>query len=224
MPKKSIKVIITGATGMVGEGVMHVCLQNPNIDTVLVINRKPCGVAHPKLKEVIHADFFDLTAIENELIGYDTCFFCLGVSSVGMSADDYYKFTYTLTLNFAKSLVKTNDGMTFSYVSGAGTDSTEKGMSRWARVKGKTENDLMALPFKSVYAFRPAFIKPIEGMQRTHAFYKYINWLFPLGRAIYRKGFCTLNELANAMIFLALSNQKTCVVEGDEIIKLGTLI
>ncbi len=222
MPTKSIKVIVTGATGMVGEGVMHVCLQNPNIDNVLVINRKPCGVIHPKLKEVIHTDFFDLTAIENELIGYDACFFCLGVSSVGMSADDYFKFTYTLTLNIAKSLVKVNAGMTFSYVSGAGTDSTEKGRSRWARVKGKTENDLMALPFKSVYAFRPGFIKPIEGMQHTHSFYKYINWLFPLGRAIYKKAFCTLNELANAIIFLALSNQKTCVVEGDTIIELGS--
>lgn len=218
---KSIKVIVTGATGMVGEGVMYVCLQNPNIETVLVVNRKPCGVVHPKLKEVIHSDFFDFTAIENELIGYDACFFCLGVSSVGMSADDYYKFTYTLTLNVAKSLLKANAGITFSYISGTGTDSTEKGWSRWARVKGKTENDLMALPFKSVYAFRPWFIKPIEGMQHTHAFYKYINWIFPLGRAFYEKGFCTLNELANAMIFLTLTNPKTRIVEGDAIIEFG---
>ena len=186
-----------------------------------MINRKPCGVIHPKLKEIIHTNFFDLSPIEQQLAGYDACFFCLGVSSIGMGKADYFKMTYTLTMHVAETLCRNNHNMSFSYISGASTDSSEKGHINWARVKGKTENDLMKLLFKNVYALRPSFIKPIDGMLRTHSFYKYINWLFPLGRAIYAKGFCTLRELANAMIFLALSDTKTCVVEGDGIIKLA---
>ncbi|MGN6292981.1 MAG: NAD-dependent epimerase/dehydratase family protein, partial [Chitinophagaceae bacterium] len=158
-----MKVIITGTTGMVGEGVLHVCLQDPRIESVLIINRKTLGRTHPKLKEILHADFYDLSAIENDLRGYDACFFCLGVSSIGMKEPDYYKVTYTLTLHVANTLVRLNPGMSFSYISGAGTDSSEKGRSMWARVKGKTENDLMKLPFRQVFAFRPGFIKPIKG-------------------------------------------------------------
>jgi uncharacterized protein YbjT (DUF2867 family) len=155
-----LRAIITGATGMVGEGVLHECLQHPAVEAVLVINRKPCGVVHPKLKEIIHPDFFDLSGIQQQLKGYNACFFCLGVSSIGMKEPEYHRLTYTLTLNFAETLSKLNRDTTFCYVSGGGTDSSEKGRSMWARVKGKTENDLMKLPFKQVFAFRPGYMHP----------------------------------------------------------------
>ena len=205
---------------MVGEGVMHQCLQNPDVEQVLIINRKASGYTHPKLKEIVHADFYDLSAIESQLVGYNACYFCLGVTSVGIKADAYYKLTYTLTLHVAETLVKLNTGMTFCYVSGAGTDSNEKG-NGWAAVKGKTENDLMKLPFKAVFAFRPGFIKPIKGLTKTHSFYKYINWLFPVGRAIYPGGFCTLQELAAAMIRVTVEPYPTKVIEGKDIILLA---
>jgi uncharacterized protein YbjT (DUF2867 family) len=218
--KTAIKAIVTGATGMVGEGVMYECLQSPDVEQVLVINRKASGVSHPKLKEIIHADFFDLSAIRDMLTGYNACFFCLGVTSVGKKADEYYKLTYTLTMNVAETLVKLNPDMTFCYISGAGTDSKEKGTG-WAAVKGKTENDLMKLPFKQVYALRPGFIKPIEGLSNTHSYYKYINWLFPIGRALYPNGFCTLKELAAAMIHIVNQPYPKKVIEGKDIIALA---
>ncbi|WP_295718618.1 NAD-dependent epimerase/dehydratase family protein [Mucilaginibacter sp.] len=218
--KTGIKAIVTGATGMVGEGVMHECLQNPDVEQVLVINRKPSGVSHPKLKEIIHADFLDLSAISDKLTGYNACFFCLGVTSVGKKADEYYELTYTLTMHVAETLAKLNPDMTFCYISGAGTDSKEKG-NGWAAVKGKTENDLMKLPFKQVYALRPGFIKPIEGLSNTHSYYKYINWLFPIGRALYPNGFCTLKELAAAMIHIVNQPYPKKVIEGKDIIALA---
>src|SRR5258708_35989936 len=140
-----IRAIVTGATGMVGEGVVHVCLNHADVDQILVVNRKPCGITHPKLREIVHSDFFDISSIENQLGNYDACFFCLGVSSVGMKEEDYNKLTYTLTTNFARTLAKQNPNLTFCYVSGANTDSTEKGRSMWARGKGKTENELQRL-------------------------------------------------------------------------------
>ncbi|MEO6882485.1 MAG: NAD-dependent epimerase/dehydratase family protein [Bacteroidia bacterium] len=216
-----ISAIITGATGMVGEGALHVCLQNPQVEKVLVINRKPCGVKHPKLLEIIHADFFDLTAIENQLSGYNACFFCLGVSSVGMKEEAYTKLTYTLTINVAKTLSKLNPEMTFCYISGASTDSSEKGKMMWARVKGKTENDLMKLPFRQVFAFRPGFIKPIKGLKNAHPFYKYINWMYPIGRKLSPTKFCTLKELSDAMIAVVEKGYDKKVIEGNDIIQLG---
>jgi len=218
---KSIRVIITGTTGMVGEGVLHECLQHPTVEAVLVINRKPCGITHPKLKEIIHTDFFDLSAIEGGLSGYNACFFCLGITSLGTAKEEYYKMTYTLTLHVAQTLSKLNASMDFCYVSGAGTDSTENGRISWARVKGKTENDLMKLPFRKVYNFRPGFLKPTEGLQYAHSFYKYINWMFPLGRAIYPSGFCTLKELGLAMIQVVNEGYANSIIEGKDIIALG---
>lgn len=206
---------------MVGEGVLHECLLSDDVESVLVISRKPSGVTHPKLKEVIHQDFFNLSAVEDQLSGYNACYFCLGISSVGVSADEYYKMTYTLTLHMGQTLSKLNRDMIFCYVSGGGTDSTEKGRSNWARVKGKTENDLMKLPFKKVYAFRPGFIKEIKGLKHTHSFYKYIGWLFPIGRALYPNGFCTLKELAAAMIHAVTTGYEKQIVEGKDIIKLA---
>jgi uncharacterized protein YbjT (DUF2867 family) len=218
-----LKVIVTGATGMVGEGVMHTCLNHPAIEEVLVINRKPCGVSHPKLKEIIQLNFFDLSAIKQQLAGYDGCFFCLGVSSIGMKEAEYFRLTYELTLNFARTLEPNNPDLTFCYISGTGTDSSEKGRSMWARVKGKTENDLMRLNFKQVYAVRPGFIKPMDGMKHTHGFYKYVNWLFKPGRKFFPKMFCTLEELALCMINLTLIGYSEKVVEGKDIIKIAAI-
>jgi uncharacterized protein YbjT (DUF2867 family) len=223
MNPSPIKAIITGATGMVGEGVLYMCLQHPDVASVLVINRKPSGVTHPKLKEVIHPDFFNFSAIEGQLMGYNACFFCLGVSSVGMGAEQYFQNTYTLTMQVAETLSRLNPDMSFCYISGAGTDSSEKGRVRWARVKGKTENDLLRLPFRQVFAFRPGFIKPIGGLARVHNFYKYIGWLFPLGRALYPSGFCTMQELALAMIRVVKLGNEPKIIEGRDIIRLAAL-
>ncbi len=213
----SIRVIITGATGMVGEGVLHQSLLNPRVEKVLVINRKPGGVSHPKLTEVIHEDFYNLAPIERSLSGYNACFFCLGVTSIGKKEPEYFRLTYTLTMHVAETLSRLNTGMTFCYISGAGTDSSEKGRQMWARVKGKTENDLRKLPFKKTYAFRPGFIQPIPGLKNTQPYYRYLGWLFPIGKALYRKGFCTLEELGNAMINAVLSGYENPVVEGKDI-------
>jgi len=216
-----IKSIITGVTGMVGEGVLHECLLHPQVEAVLVINRKPCGVVHPKLKEIIHADFFDLSAIESQLSGYNACFFCLGVSSVGMKEPEYYKITYTLTLNVAETLSKLNSDMTFCYVSGGGTDSTEKGRSMWARVKGKTENDLLKLPFKQVYNFRPGYMHPTPGLKNTLPYYKYFTWLYPVVRAVFPKFVSTLAELGQAMINTVLIGYYKPILDVKDIVKLA---
>ncbi|MEO6037312.1 MAG: NAD-dependent epimerase/dehydratase family protein [Saprospiraceae bacterium] len=221
MHTNKIRAIITGATGMVGEGVLHECLLHPQVEAVLVINRKPGGVEHPKLKEIIHADFFDFSPIEEQLRGYNACFFCLGVSSVGISAEDYFKMTHTLTLHVAETLSRLNDDMTLCYISGAGTDSSEKGRSRWARVKGKTENDLMRLPFKQVFNFRPGFIKPTPGLKNTLKPYRYLGWLFPIGRALVPGAFCTLREIGLAMIHIVGRGTERQVLEGKDIIALA---
>jgi len=218
---EKIKAIITGTTGMVGEGVLHECLNHPLVEQVLIVNRKSCGVVHEKLKEIIHSDFYDFNSIANQFAGYNAAFLCLGVTSVGKKELEYFKLTHTLTLHFAEILSKVNKDMTVCYVSGVATDSTEKGKSMWARVKGKTENDLMKLPFKNVFAFRPGFIKPIPGLKNTHSFYKYINWLFPIGRLLYKSGFCTLKEVGLAMINTVNLNSNSKVIEGNEIIELA---
>lgn len=212
-----IKAIITGATGMVGEGVLHECLLHPDVESILVINRRPCGVLHPKLKEIIHANFFDLSAIESQLSGYNACLFCLGVSSVGMKEPEYTKITYDLTMSFAQTLCKLNSEMTFCYVSGAGTDSSEKGRMMWARVKGKTENNLMKLPFKAVYNFRPAIMQPTKGLKNALPAYKYLSWLFPLFRPIFPNYFGTLKDVGQAMINCTLLGYDKKVLEAKDI-------
>ena len=220
MVRKKTRVIVTGATGMVGEGVMHECLLNPDIEEVLVINRRPGGFTHPKLKEIVQGDFFDLAPVRDQLQGYQACFFCLGVSSVGMKKEEYFRLTYTLTMHFAETLSTLNPEMTFCYVSGAGTDSREKGAG-WASVKGKTENALQKLPFRQVYNFRPGFIRPTPGLSNAHSFYKYIGWLFPVGRLLYPNGFCTLHELGLAMIRVAGQGYEKKIIEGRDIIILA---
>ena len=217
MSTPNLKVIITGTTGMVGEGVLHVCLQHPQVEKILIINRKTAGIIHPKLTEIIHPDFYDLSSIEDQLSGYNACFFCLGISSVGIDKETYYKVTYTLTMHVGETLSRLNKDMVFCYVSGAGTDSSEKGRSNWARVKGKTENDLAKLPFKKVYAFRPGFIKPIKGLKRINPLYKYVNWMFPIGKAIYPDGFNTLEEIGLSMIGLAGKDYNKEIINGKDI-------
>lgn len=160
-----INLIITGATGMVGEGVLNECLLHNDVGHVLSISRKSSGIKHPALKEIIHSDFYDLSLIEDQLINYNACLFCLGVSAVGMNEAKYYRLTHDLTMHVAETLLKSNRDMTFCYISGAGTDSTEKGKMMWARVKGKTENDLAKLPFKRVYNFRPGILQPTKGLK-----------------------------------------------------------
>jgi uncharacterized protein YbjT (DUF2867 family) len=211
----SMKVIITGATGMVGEGVLHYCLQDARVEKVLVLSRKSCGVTHPKMEELLHADFFNVQPIAEQLKGYDACYFCLGVSSVGMDADAYYRFTYTLTMHIAGVLAPLNPEMTFCYVSGAGTDSTEKGRSRWARVKGKTENDLLKL-FKNAYMFRPAYLLPVKGMKFTHKLSSVFAPVYPLFKAFFPKFMGSIKELALAMLHVTERGYEKRVLEvGD---------
>jgi uncharacterized protein YbjT (DUF2867 family) len=217
----SIKAIITGATGMVGEGVLHVCLNSPDVESVLVLNRKPCGVTHPKLKEIIHKDFMDLTSIEDQLAGYNAGYFCAGVSSIGKKENEYRKITYDLTLNFANSLVQLNPEMVFTYVSGVGTDSTEKGKSMWGRVKGKTENDLLKLPFKDVYLFRPGYIHPIKGLQNTFKVYKALYPLYPIFEKLFPNYVGTLKELGNSMIYVTQNGYEKKVLECEDIRRTG---
>jgi hypothetical protein len=197
---EKIRAIVTGATGMVGEGVLHECLQHPDVESVLMITRRASGILHPKVHELIHSDFFDFSSIENRLTGYNACFFCLGVSSVGMKGTEYKRLTYDLTMHVAQTLSRLNPGMVFCYISGAGTDSSEKGRLSWARVKGKTENDLMKLPFKEVYNFRPGFLLPTKGLKNTLPYYKYVNWLYPILRPLFPQMMGSLHELGLAMI------------------------
>jgi hypothetical protein len=215
-----LKVILTGATGMVGEGVLLECLSNPEVERVLVINRRPGGRSHPKLTEIVHADFFDLAPIESRLAGYDACFFCLGVSSVGMKAAEYRHVTYDLTLHVAALLVRLNPDTAFCYVTGAGTDSSEKGRVAWARVKGATENALLRL-FKRGYMFRPGFMKPTPGQRNVNKYYKYIGWFYPVGRKLFPGGFCTIREVGLAMIHAAGRGAEKSVLEVKDIIALA---
>ncbi len=214
-----LRVIITGASGMVGEGVLHECLKHQDVEAVLVVNRRPCGVEHPKLREIIHKDFFDLSSIEDQLTGYKGCYFCAGVSSVGKKENEYKRITYDLTISFANTLVKLNPDMTFCYISGVGTDSTEKGKSMWARVKGKTENDLLELPFKGVYMFRPGYIQPTKGLRNTYKIYKVVAPFYPLWKLIFPKYVTTLREIGLAMINVTLYGSSKQILECRDIVQ-----
>ena len=218
-----IKAIITGATGMVGEGVLHECLQHQDVEQVLVINRRPLGYTHPKLKEIIHTDFFNLSTLENQLAGYNACFFCLGVSSIGMKEPKYYRLTYLLTMNFANILLRINPHSVFCYVSGSGTDSSEDGDTMWARVKGKTENHLLSLGFWDAYMFRPGFMNPTPGLKNTLKFYRYVSWMYPAVRKIFPKRVSTLREVGIAMIHSVLRGYEKPVLEVRDIVTLAKL-
>ena len=216
-----IRAIVTGSTGMVGEGVLHECLLHPAVEKVLVINRKPCGVTHPKLTEVLHINFFDLSPIESRLKNFNACFFCLGVSSIGMKEPEYTSLTYDLTMHVARTLLKLNHDMTFCYVSGALTDSSEKGRSMWARVKGKTENDLIKLGFNNAYAFRPGFMKPTKGLKNTLKLYAAFTWMFPMLNYLFPNFVSTLKEVGIAMINTVNKGYEKNVLEVADIKKLA---
>jgi len=216
----TVKTIITGATGMVGEAVLLECLDNPAVEQVLVINRKPGGRSHPKLREIIHADFFDLAPIDSQLTGYGACFFCLGVSSIGMEAEQYRRVTHDLTLGVAQLLAKANPAMTFCYVTGKGTDGSEQGRVGWARVKGATENALLRL-FPHAYMFRPAMMKAYPGQKNLNPYYKYFAWIYPIGRALLPSSFCTLQEVGRAMINAATKGYPKRILEVADIVALA---
>ena len=214
---KKLTVIITGTTGMVGEGVLHECLHHPEVESVLIITRITAGKSHPKLKELIVPDLADLSEIKEKLSGYNSCFFCAGVTSVGKSEEEYRKITYDLTLSFARTVLDLNPGMTFSYISGEGTDSSEQGRLMWARVKGKTENDLLKLGFADAYMFRPGIIIPTKGLSNTLKPYKILSPLLPVIRKLFPKHVVTLQELGLAMINTALEKQDLKVLECGDI-------
>ncbi|GAA3404792.1 NAD-dependent epimerase/dehydratase family protein [Paenibacillus hodogayensis] len=219
--KKKIRVIVTGVTGMVGEGVLHECLRHPDVERVLVLGRKPCGVTHPKLEEHVQPDLFDLSAAAARLSGYNACFFCLGVSSVGMTEEAYTRVTYDLTVSVAELLCGLNPGMVFCYVTGNGTDSTERGRSMWARVKGRTENKLLRLPFGGAYMFRPGYIHPTPGLRNTHGYYKAFMWMYPALRRFMPRYVISLRELGLAMIHTVGRGYEKPVLENVDIAALA---
>ena len=216
-----LRVIITGASGMVGEGVLHECLKSDLVKEVLVLGRRACGTTHPKMKELLHSNFHDISAIADQLTGYDACFFCAGVSSVGKKEDEFYHLTYSLTMHVAETLAKQNSNMTFCYVSGAGTDSSEKGRLMWARVKGKTENDLTKLPFAQVYNFRPGIIESLPGMKNTIKLYNYFKWLIPVVKLFSKNGVVSLAEIGQAMLKVATKGYKKQILEVKDIKELA---
>jgi hypothetical protein len=216
-----IKVIITGATGMVGEGVLFECLQNENVSDVLIVNRRHYEMRHPKLKELIVTDFFALENFAGKITGYDACFFCAGISSVGMKEDKYKLITYDTTLAFAKVLLHHNSSMVFTYVSGSHTDSTEKGRLMWARVKGKTENDLAKLGFKAEYNFRPGVMLPFDGQKNWKSIYKFIVKII---KPFSSKSVLTMHEVGKAMINCAVMGYDKNILEISDIKKLAQQI
>lgn len=209
-----MKIIITGATGMVGEGILFECLENPIVKEVLIVNRKHFDFEHPKLKELLVPDFMNLNDFTDQLRDYDACFYCAGISSVGMDGEKYTKITFDTTLSFANILASLNPSMVFNFVSGKNTDTSENGKVMWARVKGKTENALMKLPFKSAYNFRPGFMKPYKGQRNVKAIFKPVILIFPI---LFPKKSLTLKQVAQAMIYVSSNSYSKKVLEIEDI-------
>jgi uncharacterized protein YbjT (DUF2867 family) len=224
-----MKVILFGATGMVGQGVLRECLLDPEVESVLAVGRGKIGQQHEKLREIVQKDLADLSEMgaamgapmEGRLSGYDACFFCLGVSAAGMDEQAYRRVTYDLTTSVAATLARLNPAMTFIYVSGAGIDSTERGRMMWARVKGKTENALLQMPFKAAYMFRPGYIQPLHGVrtktQWYKVFYGVMGPLYPLWKALLPKYVTTTECVGRAMLRVAKQGAPKCVLENTDI-------
>jgi uncharacterized protein YbjT (DUF2867 family) len=216
-----MKVIVFGATGMVGQGVLRECLVDPRVEQVLTIGRSVTGQRNEKLREIVRADLSDLSPIATELAGYDACFFCLGVSSAGMSEAEYRKLTYDLTLAAARVLAEKNPQLTFVYVSGTGTDSTERGRVMWARVKGATENALLKMPFKAAYMFRPGVIQPLHGATSRTRFYRVFYTLLgpavSLARTLFPSVVTTTENVGKAMLNAAARGAPKSVLENRDI-------
>jgi uncharacterized protein YbjT (DUF2867 family) len=219
-----MKVVLFGATGMVGQGVLRECLLDAEVESVLAVGRSPTGQRHAKLHEILHNDFLNFSRIESQLAGYDACFFCLGVSSVGMSEEYYRRQTYDITLAAARTLAKLNPQMVFIYVTGRGTDTSERGKLMWARVKGKTENDLLKLPFKAAYMFRPAGIQPLHGIRSktgwVQAIYVGAAPLLSLLNRVAPTYMTTTEQVGRAMIKVARGGYPKPVLESDDINRL----
>ena len=220
-----MKVLIFGATGMVGLAALRECLHAGDVDVVQTVGRTPTGQTHSKLVELVHANLWDLAPVEPRLTGFDACFFCLGVSSPGMSEADYTRMTYDLTLAVATVLVRLNPAMTFVYVSGAGTDSSESSRQMWPRVKGRTENALRRLPFKGVYLFRPGIIQPLHGIRSKTASYRILYTiatpLLPLLRTVLPNQILTTELIGRAMLTVARSGWPQAVLESPDIRRAG---
>ena len=216
-----MKVILFGATGMVGQGVLRECLLDADVESVLSVGRSPTGQSHAKLREIVHGDFLDYSEIEAQLAGYDACFFCLGVTSIGLTEQRYRHLTYDITLAAATTLAKLNPQMVFVYVTGRGTDSTEQGSLMWARVKGKTENDLLKLPFKAAYMFRPAGIQPLHGVRSktgwVQAIYTAASPLLSVLTRVAPKYMTTTEQVGRAMIAVAKHGYPKPVLESEDI-------
>jgi len=217
--RATFRVILTGATGMVGEGVLLECLASPEVEHVLVVGRRPYGVSHPKLEECIVSDFSDLSAVEDRLRGYDACFYCAGVSSAGMSEAEYTRVAYDMVLKFAETLARLNPNMIFDHVTGAHTDGTEKGRVMWARVKGRAENALGRLPFAEVYNFRPGLMKPTAGQRSIKTLYRVLLVLLPIMRLFFPM--LTLEQVGRAMIHTVTRGAEKRVLEIADIAELA---
>jgi len=216
-----MKVILFGATGMVGQGVLRECLRDPEVTSVLSVGRSNTGQSHPKLREILHTDFLDFSAIEYELAGHDACLFCLGVTSLGLSEQRYRQLTYDITMAAARTLARLSPGLTFIYVTGRGTDSTEQGSQMWARVKGKTENDLLKLPFRAAYMFRPAGIQPLHGVRSKvgwiNAIYAVTAPLLTLLVKAAPDYMTTSEQVGRAMLAVAKHGYPTPILESADI-------
>jgi uncharacterized protein YbjT (DUF2867 family) len=220
---EEMKVLLFGATGMVGQGVLRECLLDPDVESVVSIGRGVTGQQHLKLRELLHSNFLDFSGIEDQTSGFDACFFCLGVSSAGVSEEQYERVTYGFTVAAARVLAKLNPRMTFIYVSGMGTDSSEQGRSMWARVKGKTENELLRLPFRAAYMFRPGVIVPLHGVKSKtklyRVFYVLLGPLLPPLKALFPKYVTTTEQIGRAMLKVAKQGWPKSVLETSDINK-----
>ena len=212
-----MNILIFGATGMVGQGVLRECLLDPQVDSVQTVGRSATGLEHSKLREIVHSDMWNYGSIEAALTGFDACFFCLGVSSNGMKREQYERITCGLTLAAADTLARLNPQMTFIYVSGAGTDSLERSKLAWARIKGRTENALLRLPFKAAYMFRPGFIEPLNGITSRTPFYRFLyralRPLVPLLRSLMPNSILTTEQMGRAMLSVARHGAPKPVLE-----------
>ena len=216
-----MNVLILGATGMVGQGVLRECLLDDGVARVVTLGRSATGRAHPKLREIVHANLFDLTPIESALRGLDACFYCLGATAAGKSEAEYARINYDMTLAVAETLARIDPDMTFVYVSGMGTDSTERGRTMWARVKGRTENALLRLPFKAAYMLRPGIILPMHGIKSKTTLYRVgytlMTPLYPALRALFPRAITTTEHLGRVMLRLARSGYAKPVLESADI-------
>jgi uncharacterized protein YbjT (DUF2867 family) len=220
-----MNILIFGATGMVGQGVLRECLLAPDVESVVAVGRNATGQRHPKLRDLVHKDMYDYGAIEPQLQGFDACFFCLGVSSVGMKEPEYKRITYDLTLAAATVLARLNPGMTFTYVTGAGTDSSERGSSMWARVKGATENALLRLPFKAACMFRPGMIQPLHGVRSKTPLYDaaifVLKPVLGLAHSLWPNKVTTTEKMGRAMLAVARNGAPKAVLDPADINALG---